>query len=122
MQSSPSGAEAAVLEQPREQLFDRLLRLEVEALVFLARQHQARLQLEQRGDQDQELGRCLEVQLAARFKPLEIGQHDLREVDLEQVDLLVEDQRHEQVERALEDFQVEGRKGSVRDGLYFIAP
>ena len=113
MQRLGRAAEAAVLEQPREQLLDRLLRLEVEALHLLARQHQARLQLQQRGDQDQELGRRLEVELAARLEALDVGEHDLGEVDLEQVDLLVQDQRDEQVERPLEDVEIEMNRPSV---------
>ena len=105
--------ELAVLEQPREQLLGRLLRARGRGPPLLGGQHQARLQLQQRRDQDQELGRRLEVQLAARLEPLDVGEHDLGEVDLEQVDVLVQDQRDEQVERPLEDVEVEGDRPSA---------
>ena len=114
---SDAGAELAVLEQPREQLLRGLVRVEVEPLVLLGGQHQPRLQLQQRGDQDQELGRRLQVQLAPRLEPLDVGEHDLGEVDLEQVDVLVQDQRDEQVERPLEHIQVEGRATAARRRL-----
>ena len=93
-------AVAVVLEHAREQLLGRLLGLEVEALLVLLRQHQARLQLQQRRDQHQELGGRLEVELAGALEVLDVGQHDLGQIDLEQVDLLPEHQRQEQVERA----------------------
>ena len=58
-------AVAAVLEHPREQLVGRLLGAELDLLVvLLCRQQQARLELQQRSDQDQELGRRLELELA----------------------------------------------------------
>jgi hypothetical protein len=61
------GAVAARVEHPLEQLLGRLAGLELEQLVdLLAGQQQARLQLEQRRDQHDELGRRLEVELAAR--------------------------------------------------------
>ena len=100
-------AVAVVLEHPRQQLLGRLLGLEVEALLVLLRQHQARLQLEQRRDQHEELGGGLEVELAGPLEVLDVGEHHLGEVDLEQVDLLPQHQRQEQVERPVEDLEVE---------------
>jgi hypothetical protein len=38
---------------------------------------------------------------------LDIGEHDLGEVHLEEVDLLLQHERQEQVERPVEDLQVE---------------
>jgi len=38
---------------------------------------------------------------------IDVGEDDLRQIDLEQVDFLAQNQRKEQVERALEDLQVE---------------
>ena len=93
-------AVAARLEHAREQLLGGLAGLEVEQLVVLARQHEPRLQLEQRGDQDEELGRDLEVELAARLEEVEVGDDDVGQLDLEQVDLLAQDERQQQVERA----------------------
>ena len=104
-------AVAARLEHPREQLLDRLAGLHVEEVVLLARQHQPRLELQQRGDQDEKLRRDLEIELAPALEVVEVGQHDLRELHLEQVDLLAQDERQQQVERAGEDLEVELERG-----------
>ena len=104
-------AVAVVLEHAGEQLLRRLHRLDVEALLLVRGQHQPRLQLEQRGDQDQELGGRLEVELTGPLEVLDVREHDLREVDLEQVDLLLQHERQEQVERPVEDLQVEVERG-----------
>ena len=74
-------------------------------------QHQPRLQLEQRRDQHEELGGRLEVELAGALEVLDVGEHHLGEVDLEQVDLLLQHQRQEQVERPVEDLEVEVERG-----------
>ena len=105
-------AVAVVLEHPREQLLGGLPRLEVEALLVLLGQHQPRLELEQRGDQHQELGGGLEVELARPLQVLDVGEHDLGEIDLEQVDLLPQHERQQQVERPVEDLQVEVERAS----------
>ena len=63
-------------------------------------EHQARLQLQQRRDQDDEFGRALEVELAAALEVVQVGQHDLRQLELQQVDLFAQDERQQQVERA----------------------
>ena len=42
---------------------------------------------------------------------LDVGEHDLGEVDLEQVDLLLQHERQEQVERPVEDLEVEVERG-----------
>ena len=104
-------AVAVVLEHAREQLLGRLDRLDVEALLLVGGEHQPRLQLEQRRDQDEELGGGLEVELTRALEVLDVGEHDLGEVDLEQVDLLLQHQRQEQVERPVEDLQVEVERG-----------
>ena len=104
-------AVAAVLEHPREQLLGRLLGRELDQLLLRRRQQQPRLQLEQRGDQDQELGRRLEVELALLLDVLEVGDHDLAQLDLGERDLLAQDDGHQQVERAREDVQIEVELG-----------
>ena len=38
---------------------------------------------------------------------IEVGEHDLRQVDLEQVELLAQDEREQEVERPREDVEVE---------------
>ena len=101
------GTVAARVEHPREQLLGRLFGLDVEQLLLLAREHQARLQLEQRRDQHDELGRCLEIQLATLLEVVEVGEHDVGELQLEQVDLFAQHQRQQQVERPAEDVEVE---------------
>ena len=107
-QEAAGAAEARVGEHPLEQLLGRLGGRElVELLDLLARQHQARLELQQRGDQHEELRRGLEVELVAGLEVVEVGQHDVGQLDLEQVELLAQDQRQQQVERAREDVEVQ---------------
>ena len=101
----PSGS--AGLDHPGQQLLGGLDRLDVEQVGLLARQHQPRLQLEQRRDEHEELGRDLEIELAPGLEEVQVGQHDVGQLDLEQVDLLAQDERQQQVERPGEDLQVE---------------
>src|SRR5206468_8292912 len=96
-----------------QQLLGRLGRVEVHQLVLVARQHEPRLELEQGGDQHDELRRHLEIELAAGLEVVEVGQDDVGEIDLEQVDLLAQDQRQEQVEGTGEDVQVELELGEA---------
>ena len=108
--AQPAGraAVAGVGEHPRQQLVRRLGRHQLVELVdLLAGQHQARLQLQQRRDQHQELRRRLEVQLPLRLQVVDVGEHDVGEVHLEQIELLAQDQRQQQVEGAGEDVEVE---------------
>ena len=67
----------------------------------------ARLQLEQRGDEHEELAARLEVELLPLGEPLEEGEHDPGHVDLAQLELVLQDERQQQVERALEGVEVE---------------
>ena len=73
----------------------------------LAREQPARLQLEQRRDQHEELAARVEVELLALGEALDEGEHDPGDVDLVQRQLLPQDQGEEQVERALERVEVE---------------
>ncbi len=100
-------AVAPVLEHPREQLLDRLLGFQVIELFLGAGQHQPRLQLQQGGDQDEELGRHLQLQLALALEVLDVGDDDLAQLQVEEADLLAQDDRHQQVERPGEDVEVE---------------
>jgi hypothetical protein len=104
-------AVAVVLEHAREQLLRGLHRLEVEALLLVGGEHEPRLQLQERGDQDEELGGRLEVELAGALEELDVGEHDLRQIDLEEVDLLLQDQRQKEVERPVEDLEVKVERG-----------
>ncbi len=110
----PGGrAVAARVEHPRKQLLGGCLGLDVELLLLVAEQHQPRLQLQQRGDQHDELGGRLELELAARLEVVEVGEHDLGELQLEQVDLFAQHERQQQVERAREDVEIELELGDA---------
>ena len=105
-------AVAVVLDHPREQLVRGLAGHQVESLlVAVGGQHQTRLQLQQGRDQHKELGGGLQIELAGALEVLHVGEHHVGQVDLEEVDLLVQHQRQEQVERALEDLEVEVERG-----------
>ncbi len=95
------------VEQPGEQLGGGLALIELELLELLPGQHQPRFQLQEGRDQNQKLGRGLELELAARLQVVDVGDHHLCEVDLEQIDLLAQDQRQQEVERPREDLQVQ---------------
>ena len=97
----------AVLGEPPGELLGRLLGLELRELGVLAREQPARLQLEQRGDQHQELAAGVEVELLPLGEPLDERDHDLRQVDLGERQLLPQDERQQQVERPLERIEVE---------------
>ncbi len=99
------------LEHPREQLLGGFAGLEVVEVLVGAREHEPRLELEQRGDEHEELGRDLEVELAAALEVVEVGEHDVGELHLEQVDLLAQDERQQEVERTREDLEVELERG-----------
>jgi hypothetical protein len=100
-------AVALGLEHPGQQLLGRLHGLDVDELGVLARQHEPRLELEQRRDEHQELRRHLEIELAAGLEVVEVGEDDVGQLDLEEVDLLAQDERQQQVEGPGEHLQVE---------------
>ena len=94
------------VEQAREQLLGRLAGIKLDRIHLLAGQHQARLEFEQGGDEDEELSREVEVELASALEMIDIGDDDVGEVDLEQIDLLAQDERQQQIERTREDVKV----------------
>ena len=101
-------AEARVLQHPLQQLLGRLGGRElVELGQLLARQHQPRLELQQRRDQHQELRRGLQVQQLGGLEVVQVGDDDVGQLDLEQVDVLAQDQREQQVERPREHVEVQ---------------
>ena len=67
-----------VLREPPRELLGRLLGLELGELGLLVGEQRARLQLEQRGDEDEELAARLEVELLPLREPLEERHHDAR--------------------------------------------
>ena len=95
------------LEHACEQLLGRLAGLELVQLVVGARQHEARLQLQQRRDQHEELGGDLEIEVATSVEVVEVRDHDLGELDFEQVDLLAQHEREEQIEGTREDLEIQ---------------
>jgi hypothetical protein len=110
------GAPVALrLEHPRQQFLRRLPGFEVGQVGVLARQHEPRLELQQRRDQHEELRRHLQVELATRLEVVEVRDDDLGELDLEQVDLLAQDERQQQIERPGEDLQVQLERGNGHD-------
>ena len=97
--------ERLALEQPREQQIALLepQQLLVDVDVLAAGQQAPGLELHQRGRDQQELGRAVEVDPLHR---LDLGaEHvdDAREGDLPEIDLFLEDQVEEEVERPFED-------------------
>ena len=108
---SPSHAAAlldppVLLEPPRE-LLGGLLRLQLLELAVLAGEQAARLQLQQRRHEHEELAARVEIELFALGKALDEGKHDAGHVHLAQRQLLPQNQRQQQVERALERVEVE---------------
>ena len=97
----------AVLGEPPRELLGRLLRFELGELGLLVREERAGLQLQQRRDQDQKLAACLQIELVALCQPLDEGDHDRGHVDVCRLQLLLQEQRQEQVERALERVEVQ---------------
>src|SRR4029450_9818008 len=70
---------------------------------FLLREEAARLQLEQRGDEDEELAVDLEI-----LSPLgEEGQDDLDDLDVSTLGLFLQDEGEQEVEWALEGVEIE---------------
>ena len=102
-------------------------------LGVLGRQQQPRLQLQQGGDQDQELGHRLEVDLADVLEAVDVGEDDVAKGHLGEADLLAQEHGEQQVERPLEDVEIEvelrrprscrhDRAGAVSDADFFRFP
>ena len=96
-----------VLGEPPRELLGGRLRLELGELGRLLREQAARLQLQQRRDEHEELAARVEVELIPLREPLDEREHDGGDVDVPQVELVLEDERQEQVEGALERVKVE---------------
>ena len=96
----------AVLLEPPRQLLGRLLGFQLSQIGVLLEEPSG-LQLEQRRDQHQELATGLQIEPLARCKPLDEGDHDPRDVDLGEVELVLEDERQQQVEGAFEGVEIQ---------------
>ena len=97
----------AVLGEPPGELLGRLLRLELVELGALLGEQVPCLDLEQRRDEHEELAARFEVELVSRRQVLDESDDDRCDVDLGRLQLILEDQREEQVERALERVEVQ---------------
>ena len=98
---------AAVLGEAPGELLGGLLRLELGELGLLVGEQVARLELEQRGDQDEELAADVEVELVAFGEPLDECDDDPGHVDLGRLDRVLEEECQQKVERALERVEVQ---------------
>ncbi len=111
-----------VLGEAARELLRGLLGLEVVELGRLVREELPRLQLEERGYEHEELAARLQVELVAGSHQLDEGEDDRRDVDVARLEILLQQERQEQVERALERVEVElelthgcrGRDGTER--------
>ncbi len=101
-------AELAVAHEPGEQLAGGLLGVElVERLLDVLLEQEARLHLEKGGDEEHELRGRVEVELLALGETHDVLGDDARDAHLPDVDLVLEDEGDEQVERPVEDVEVE---------------
>ncbi len=98
---------AAVLGEAPGQLLGGLLRLELGKLRLLVREQVARLELEQRRDQDEELAARVEIELVAISEALHEGDDDSRHVDLGRLNRVLEQKRQQEVEWPLECIEVQ---------------
>src|SRR3984957_6552338 len=113
---------ATRLQHPLKQLLGRLSGLDVEQLSAVLGDNQTRLQFQQRRDQHDEFSGGLQVKLAATLEVIEVGEHDVGQLKVEQVHLLAQDEREQQVERPTEDLQVEVECGKRHASTVSIAP
>jgi hypothetical protein len=83
-----------------------------------------RLQLEQRRDEQEELATHFEVELVPLGHELDEREDDRCHVDLARLELFLQQEREEEVERAFERIEVELEltHGSRRHGLRLAAP
>ena len=86
-----------LLESPRK-LFGRLLGRELGKVHVLLRKELARLQFEQRGDEDEELAAGLQVGTLPLGQPLDEGDDDVGDVHVPKSELLADDERQQEVE------------------------
>ena len=98
---------APVLGEPARELLGRLLRLQRLELGRLVREQAARLQLQERRDEDEELAAGIEIDLVALGQALEEGEDDRGDVDLARLERVLQEQRQEKVERPFEGVEIE---------------
>src|SRR5205823_6258324 len=101
------GLDRAVLLEAPGQLLGGLVRRELGEVHLLLGEELARLQLEQRRDQDEELADRVEVEPLLLREALAERDDDRGDVDLRRPQLVFQDERQQQVERALERVEIE---------------
>src|SRR5207247_7185310 len=77
------------------------------------REDPARLQLEQGGEEDEKLPARLEIELVALKQALEEGEHDPGDVELAQIQLVLQDEGQQEVERAFECVEIRSEERRV---------
>ena len=98
---------APVLGEPPRKLLGGFLGLEVGELRSLVLEESPRLELEQRGDENEELAAGVEVERLPLREPLDEAHDDAGDVHVGQVDFLLQDERQQQVEGAFEGVEVQ---------------
>ena len=97
----------SILGQAPSELLRRLFGLELTELGGFVREERACLQLEQRRDQHEELATHLEIELVPLGHELDEREDDDGDVDFAGLELLLQQKRQEQIERAFERVEVE---------------
>ena len=98
---------APVLGEASRELLRGLLGLELAELGGLVGEERARLELEERRDEDEELAARLEIELVALRHALDEREDDGGDVDLAGLELLLQEQREEEIERPLEGVELQ---------------
>ncbi len=117
--------EALVLGEPRGELLGGGLGVELLLVVLrLGVDEQARLELAQCGDQQDELGERLEVDVGGLVHAVEVRQDDGDDRHLDELELLAQHERQQEVERAREgvEVEVELENGSVHASIVATSP
>ena len=116
--------EALVLGEALGQLLGRALGVELLLVLGLGIDEQARLQLAERRDEHEELRERLEIDLVGALELREVGQHDVDDRHLDELELLAQDEREQQVERPRErvEVEVELENGSVHTRIVATTP
>ena len=116
--------EALVLGEAQGQLLGRALGVELLLVLGVGIDEQARLELAQRRDEHEELRERLEIDLLGALQLREVGQHDVDDRHLDELELLAQDEGEQQVERPRErvEVEVELENGSVHTRIVATTP
>ena len=116
--------EALVLGEAQRQLLGRALGVELLLVLGVGIDEQARLQLAERRDEHEELRERLEIDLLGALELRQVGQHDVDDRHLDELELLAQDEGEQQVERPRErvEVEVELENGSVHTRIVATTP